>query len=117
MKLSLCFLLFFFNLFLRVKPGVDIICLIGSPGNWTYISQNFYYSSIEEKDYTFKEAKEHCSRSGGKLAEPRNKGPFKQSDHIFLITHTVNVVFISFGVFFCASVSAVLLKGLPSNKV
>ena len=46
--------------------------MLDAPGNWTYISEKFYYSSNEGHYYNFQEAKEHCGKSGGKLAEPQN---------------------------------------------
>ena len=63
-----------------VPPGVPLSLwsslfftfMLDAPGNWTYISEKFYYSSNEGHYYNFQEAKEHCGKSGGKLAEPQN---------------------------------------------
>ena len=61
---------------LHTSPGMEVpliwSLLLGAPGNWTYISEKFYYSSNEENYYNFIEAKEHCNKSGGKLAEPQD---------------------------------------------
>jgi len=55
-------------------------CLMaGDPKfNWKLIKDTYYYK-VEDKNFTFNEAQEHCRENGGKLAEPQN---IEESDNL-----------------------------------